>query len=140
MSRYRSPYGCELIMDLHDCDPATFTRWSLRSFFRALCKATDMTMCDVHFWDDVGVAPAERQTAADTKGTSAVCFILTSTIVVHTLDERREVFVNFFSCKEFDAEVAHDLIMNWFKGIPRVMEENIEFNDTLDEIFLVARG
>ena len=58
-----------------------------------------MEKCEVHFWDDVGVPLEEQQTLPNTKGTSAVCFILTSTIVVHTLDLLRAVYVNIFSCK-----------------------------------------
>ena len=80
-------YGYELVLDLHGCDPTTFNRASLDDFFTELCELIDMRRCEVHFWDDVGVRPEERQTEPHTKGTSAVCFILTSTIVVHTLDD-----------------------------------------------------
>lgn len=75
-----------------------------------------MTQCELHFWDDVGVAPEEQQTSPHTKGTSAVQFILTSTIVIHTLDLMSSVYINIFSCNEFDAEVAADFTCNWFKG------------------------
>ncbi len=46
-------YGKELILDLHDCDPATFTRSSLAEYIRELCKLIDMKRCsdDLHFWD-----------------------------------------------------------------------------------------
>ena len=56
---------------------------------------------------DVQYVPAEeQQTSPKTKGTSAVQFILTSTIVIHTLDLMNAVYVNVFSCKEFDTEKA----------------------------------
>jgi S-adenosylmethionine/arginine decarboxylase-like enzyme len=70
----------------------------------------------VHFWDDVGVPMDEQQTDPQTKGTSAVCFILTSTIVIHTLDLLKTVYVNIFSCKEYDPDVAAEFTKNWFKG------------------------
>ena len=72
--------------------------------------------CEVHFWDDVGVPPEEQQTDPHTKGTSAVCFILTSTIVIHTLDLLEVVYVNVFSCKTFDPKLASEVTRNWYKG------------------------
>ncbi len=114
MTESAEAYGCELILDLHGCDVSTFTRKSLRKYFAALCKAIDMEPCDLHFWDDVGVAPEEQQTSPHTKGTSAVQFILTSTIVVHTLDLLEAVYINIFSCKPFDKDVAEKLTRDWF--------------------------
>lgn len=109
-------YGQELILDLHGCNPATFTRDHLDRFFTELCDLIDMEKCEVHFWDDVGVPVEEQQTSPQTKGTSAVCFILTSTIVVHTLDLLGTVYVNIFSCKEFDSEAARQFSVNFFGG------------------------
>jgi S-adenosylmethionine/arginine decarboxylase-like enzyme len=73
-----------------------------------------MERCDLHFWDDVDVDPHEQQTDPKTKGTSAVQFILTSTIVIHTLDLLAATYVNIFSCKEFDANKAEEFTVNWF--------------------------
>jgi len=108
------PYGYELILDLHGCDPTTFNRKSLDNYFEKLCKAIDMEKCDRYFWDDVGVPVDEQQTSPHTKGTSAVQFILTSTIVIHTLDLLKAVYTNIFSCKEFDKEKAEQLTKEWF--------------------------
>lgn len=109
-------YGNELILDLKNCDTATFSRRSLDEFFTKLCGLIDMEKCEVHFWDDVGVPLEEQQTDAHTRGTSAVCFILTSTIVVHTLDLLSSVYVNIFSCKSFDVDQATRFTQTWFKG------------------------
>ncbi len=108
------PYGFELIMDLHDCDVTTFNRKSIETYFAKLCKAIDMERCELHFWDDVGVPPEEQQTSPHTKGTSAIQFILTSTIVVHTLDLLKAAYINIFSCKPFDRQVAEELTKEWF--------------------------
>jgi len=118
-------YGLELILDFHECDISTFNRKSLDSFFTELCELIDMEKCEVHFWDDEGVPPEDQQTLPHTKGTSAVCFILTSTIVVHTLDLLKVVYVNIFSCKEFDPKAAEDFTKKWFgaqKGSARFIE------------------
>lgn len=110
----KKPYGFELILDLQGCDVSTFNRDSLDNYFEKLCQTIDMKRCERYFWDDVGVPPEERQTAAHTKGTSAVQFILTSTIVVHTLDLLESVYINIFSCKPFDKEAAEKITVEWF--------------------------
>lgn len=115
----RQPYGYEVLIDLHKCDPRTFNRRSIDGFFTELCNAIDMDRCETHFWDDIGVSKEEQQTEPHAKGTSAVCFILTSTIVIHTLDLLGAVYVNIFSCKEFDPDVATQCTEEWFKGQSR---------------------
>ena len=77
----KQAYGQELILDLHGCDANRFTRSAIERFCEELCELIDMERCDLHFWDDVGVPEGERQNSPKTKGTSAVQFILTSTIV-----------------------------------------------------------
>jgi len=109
-------YGKELILDLHGCNVSTFNRNSLRGYFKAICQEIDMTRCKLVFWDDVGVSEEEKQTSPHTKGTSAVQFILTSSIVIHTLDLLGAVYVNIFSCKDFDADKARQFTKEWFEA------------------------
>ena len=110
------PYGFELILDLHGCDPGTFDRHSIEHFFEELCKQIKMTRCELHFWDDIGVSKEEQQTSPHTKGTSAVQFILTSTIVIHKLELLNAAYINIFSCKEFDKAKAEAFSEEWFKA------------------------
>lgn len=107
-------YGYELIMDLSECDSSTFNRESLDNYFTELCELINMEKCEVHFWDDVGVPSEEQQTNPKTKGTSAVCFILTSTIVIHTLEILKSAYINIFSCKAYDQKLAEEFTCNWF--------------------------
>ncbi len=110
-------YGKELILDLYGCNPKKFNRSDLDKFFAELCELIDMQKCERYFWDDLGVSESERQTSPHTKGTSAVQFILTSNITIHTLDLVGEVYINVFSCKDFDALVAIDFISKWFEAM-----------------------
>lgn len=122
-------YGKELILDLYECDPATFTRIGIEQWLIALCKEIDMKREDLHFWDDVGVSKEEQQTSPHTTGTSAVQFILTSSIVIHTLDLVGECYINIFSCKDFDTESAAKFTGEWFKSsrwAARVVERGRE--------------
>lgn len=109
-------YGKELILDLHDCNPETFNRDSIGRFFAELCELIDMEAHDVHFWDDEDVPEEEKQTDPRTKGTSAIQFIMTSNITIHTLDLLKTVYLNVFSCKDFDSLAVKDFAVKWFGG------------------------
>jgi S-adenosylmethionine/arginine decarboxylase-like enzyme len=114
MVRHRKPYGFELLLDLHGCDVSKFNRSSLRKYFARLCKAINMKRCELYFWDDVGVPAKEKENLPHTKGTSAVQFILTSNITIHTLDLLKAAYINIFSCKQFDRKVAEQITKEWF--------------------------
>ena len=110
------PYGKELILDIHDCDSSTFTRENIRNYFKELCILIDMKRSKLFWWDDWGVSPEEQETEPHIKGTTAVQFIRTSTITIHTLDLMKNVYLNIFSCKDFDTNVAREFSQEWFKG------------------------
>lgn len=110
------PYGKELILDMHYCDPTSFDRGSIKRYCDFLCEAIDMEACDLHFWDDLDVPEEEKQTDPKTKGTSAIQFIITSNITIHTLDLLKAVYVNIFSCKDFDSDKASIITEEWFDG------------------------
>lgn len=71
---------------------------------------------ELHFWDDLHTPKAEKQTEPHLVGTSAVQFIKTSNITIHTLDRLKKVFLNIFSCKDFDDQLAMMFAANWFEG------------------------
>ena len=109
-------YGKELIIDLHNCDPSTFNRKSIKQFFIELCDLIGMKRSKLSWWDDHGVSEEEQQTEPHLKGTTAIQFITTSNIVIHTLDLLGAVYINIFSCNEFDAKIAKNFTAEWFKG------------------------
>jgi len=114
MSELQQPYGYELIIDLHACDVSKFARKNIEEYMETVCKAINMEREDLHFWDYDGVPEKELPTEAHLLGTSAVQFITTSNIVIHTLDLLKAVYVNIFSCKEFDEKVAERITKEWF--------------------------
>jgi S-adenosylmethionine/arginine decarboxylase-like enzyme len=109
-------YGKELILDLHDCDSKLFTRENITKFFIELCDSIEMERCDLHFWDDLATPEEEKETESHLKGTSAIQFIKTSNITIHTLDILESIHLNIFSCKEFDTNQVIELAEYWFKG------------------------
>lgn len=114
MGKPEKPYGFELILDLHGCDVSKFNRKSIEGYMVAVCEAIGMVREDLHFWDYEGMPEEEIPKDSHLLGTSAVQFISTSNIVIHTLDLLEAVYVNIFSCKEFDAKVAEKITKEWF--------------------------
>ena len=110
-------YGKELILDLHGCDPARFTRSAIKEFFWELCDRIDMQAEDFHFWDDLGIPEEEKETEPHLVGTSAIQFIKTSNITIHTLDLMGAVYLNIFSCKEFDVGTVQSYCLEFFGGL-----------------------
>jgi hypothetical protein len=84
-SSKKDQYGIELILDLHGCDAAKFTRPSITEYFEELCVLIDMQREDLHFWDDVGLS-----------------------------DQLQAVYINIFSCKVYDPKVAEKFSVEWF--------------------------
>lgn len=109
-------YGKEVILDIHNCDPKIFNRKMIRKYFVDLCKLINMRRSRLYWWDDYKVPPEKRQTKPHLKGTSAVQFIMTSSITIHTLDIMERVYLNIFSCKDFDANLVKKFSEKYFKG------------------------
>ncbi len=109
-------YGKELILDFHDCNFGSFNRGAISDFLQELCDCINMTRCDLHFWDDVDTPEGEEQTEPHFKGTTAIQFMLTSNVTIHTLDLLGSVYINIFSCKDFDADVAANVASGHFGG------------------------
>ncbi len=115
-SAVTKPYGTELILDLHSCNNAKFSRVSLKKFLVRICQEIKMERCDLHFWDYQD-RPDEYASAPDhLKGVSCIQFISTSNITIHTLDVLDKVFLNIFSCKNFDVEAAATFSASYFEG------------------------
>lgn len=104
------PYGKELILDMHECDHTAFTRDHIDEFFHELCYKIDMVQCDRFWWDDQDTPEEEKQT-------SPVQFIITSNITIHTLAIMKRVYLNIFSCKDFEVEVVRKVALEYFGGM-----------------------
>lgn len=107
-------YGKELILDLHDCQ-TPFTRETIRVFMEQACELMGMQRADLHFWDydnpeDKSEAPPHLC------GTSAIQFITTSNITIHTLDKLRAVYLNAFTCSDLDTYTLSKFCSNYWQG------------------------
>lgn len=109
-------YGKELIVDLHGCGNLPTTREKLKIFFVDLCGLIEMEREDLNFWDYDGDPDGYLNAPSHLKGTTAVQFIRTSNITIHCIDEQKKVFLNTFSCKEFDPKKVIDFSVEYFDG------------------------
>ena len=110
----RAPYGMELVLDLHECDPTMFTRENLTDYFIQVCLLLEMKRADLHFWDYDGHPVLKENAPSHLKGTTAVQFISTSNITIHTLDDLRRVYLNIFTCREFNPAHAIEFSVDFF--------------------------
>jgi S-adenosylmethionine/arginine decarboxylase-like enzyme len=110
-------YGQELVLDIHEADPREFTRDQISAFMRCLCDTVlYMEREDLHFWDYEDEPELKAQQPPHLKGISAVQFIKTSNVTIHTLDDLKKVFLNVFSCKKFDPDKAAAFAATYFQG------------------------
>jgi len=97
---YKGGYGLEMILDLKGCDLSDLSREKLHKFFIDLCDLIDMKRHgDPVFWEDTSDIPHLR-------GVSGFQFIETSNVVCHPLPMLNAVYLNIFSCKEFNIDQA----------------------------------
>lgn len=109
------PYGREMILDVKTTGERV-DRETIATFFEVLCVSIDMVAEDMHFWDYEGDPDAYAAAPDHVRGTSAIQFIRTSNITVHTLDALGMVYINVFSCKHFNPRIAEDVALSFFPG------------------------
>jgi len=112
-------FGKEVILDLYECDIRKFNREDIEKYLKLLCDLIDMEREALHYWDyeDTDMTQADIDALPDhLVGTSAVQFIKTSNVTIHTLDRLGAVLLNIFSCKDFDEHTAIGFSEWFFKG------------------------
>jgi S-adenosylmethionine/arginine decarboxylase-like enzyme len=112
-------YGQEILVDIHDCNGGPFSRVFIADFMVRLCDLIDMEREDLHFWDYDEDPEGYADAPDHLKGISAVQFIKTSNVVVHTIDAHNKVFLNVFSCKDFNPATVATFAAEAFGGIVR---------------------
>ncbi|KKL62202.1 hypothetical protein LCGC14_2187570 [marine sediment metagenome] len=110
-------YGKELILDIHNCDVSKFNRKDIEAYLVELCDdIIDMERADIYWWDYEDEPEEYAKAPAHLKGISCVQFIMTSTIVIHSLEDLSKIFVDIFSCKDFDDAETAKFTADYFGG------------------------
>lgn len=112
---------------MHDCDVSKFNRKDIERFYVELCDLIEVERGDLEWWDYEGFLrnlwwrlfhPEElkKNAPSHVKGTTAVQFILTSSVVIHALDDLKNFYINIFSCESFDVRKARQFTRDYFSG------------------------
>ncbi len=108
------PYGEELILDIHGVDRGKITAANVKKFAADLCDEIGMKKGPNYVWGNEENMDHEKNPKAD--GISCVQFLYTSSIIVHAIDELNKVFINVFSCHEFDQKKATAFALKTWGG------------------------
>jgi S-adenosylmethionine/arginine decarboxylase-like enzyme len=106
-----APWGTLAAIDLHDCDRRLLEDPScIRAFIPTVIDAIGMR---AH-----GPLRLERFGDGELAGWSAMQFIETSSITIHADEVWRRCFVDIFSCRPFDPQLAAAIAVEHFGGRP----------------------
>ena len=107
----KKTFGYELVMDLYDCDKDIISsKKKLKEYTDKLCKLIKMKQYGRTLLPHFG------EKAEFTKGYSLVQLIETSSITGHFSEYWKTAYINIFSCKKYDAELAKKFTKKFFKA------------------------
>jgi S-adenosylmethionine/arginine decarboxylase-like enzyme len=105
-----TPWGWHLVLNLYECSPERIRSAEvIREFVIELCERIEMRRFGeptiVNFGDDPRVS-----------GYSLVQLIETSNICAHFADDSNAAYLDIFSCKKFDPELAAQFCIETFQA------------------------
>lgn len=99
-------YGKHTILSAALCNDNLLSKDVIRAFIAELVERIDMTA----FGDPI----VERFGEGIEVGISAVQLIMTSAITIHTNDAARDLYLDVFSCKDFEEGVIEQVVRDTF--------------------------
>ena len=117
-------YGQEAIFDFHNVPMNDYSIGYLKLFAKNLAKEIGMRCGPAYYWGTKGELNSEPELPVKADGISVVQFIYESSITIHALDTIQKLYINIFSCKQFDFDKAKKFILEHIKA-DLVCEHNI---------------
>lgn len=108
-------YGKHVVLTAGACNDELLSKEQIADFCRDMVKRIDMVAFGEPF--------VERFGEGDEVGISAVQLIMTSAITIHTNDAARDMYLDVFSCKDFEAETVVTCVDDWFS--PKTVEHQL---------------
>jgi S-adenosylmethionine/arginine decarboxylase-like enzyme len=109
MQKTLTSWGLLASIDLHGCDPGAIrSPEKIREFARELCSIIKM--------ERHGETLVERFGEGSLEGYSMFQFIETSSITGHFDEIKNRAFIDIFSCKSFDPEMAGNFCKEFFQA------------------------
>jgi len=104
-------FGPHLTLDLNDCDPDRLSNFDLIfDVLNSLPDTIGMTkITQPYVFKYSGLVPED-------KGITGFVVIAESHISIHTFQEKNYVFIDMFSCRDFDYEFAAKYLIEFFKS------------------------
>ncbi len=113
-------WGYNLLLDCAECNYNIYNKDMISTFAKILVKEIDMVA--------YGEPIVEFMLKGDPKqGYSLVQLITTSSITGHFMDFDRTAYIDIFSCKEFDVDIAEKVVKSFFE--PKRMRRNFITRD-----------
>ena len=106
--------GLHVILDGYVKDPSVFNGPALKEAFEKLADALEMKIIMGPDFLEVELDPAKLQSDVfqDEGGITGMCVISTSHMSIHCWPIRKCFSMDVFACKDFDADVAKNIIWN----------------------------
>jgi len=112
MNQDNTGFGPHLMIDLWDCNVEKLTSqeivYDLLNTLPAKASMTKMTLPYVCKWLD--------KFSSGTPGFSGFVMIAESHISIHTFPDQNYVFIDIFSCTEFDVKKAEQILIDVFEA------------------------
>lgn len=106
---HMKPWGKSISLDLNNCDLEKISNpETIQTYVNSVIKEINMV---AH-----GPCHIERFGAGNLEGYSAMQFIETSSITVHCDEPELRVFIDIFSCKDFDEKIVENFSSEYFEG------------------------
>ena len=104
--------GLHVILDGYVKDPSVFNGPALKNAFEKLAEALEMKIIMGPDFLEVELDPSKLQSDVfqDEGGITGMCVISTSHMSIHCWPIRKCFSMDVFSCKDFDADVAKNII------------------------------
>ena len=112
---YGGIYGLELLLDCRLCNVEKFTEKSIRQYLKKLINLIKR---------EAGLPPIFRK---GIHGLDVIQFIMTSQIAVHCVNYLESVFIDIFSCKDFDTGDERQFTQEWFES--KDVRDHIVYRD-----------
>jgi S-adenosylmethionine/arginine decarboxylase-like enzyme len=103
----KDSWGFHLLIDMSKCNERIDSVDAVETFFDELIEELDMKPLS-----DIMIKKVEGE---DGRGISAVQMITTSSITFHSDDDKRSVYLDIFSCKDFNPKQALKFVCDFFQ-------------------------
>jgi S-adenosylmethionine/arginine decarboxylase-like enzyme len=109
------PWGFHAIMDCSDVELAKIQDAdNIRAWIADLLVKIDMVPVGDPIVSLTGIGMPDKE------GYTAIQVIVTSSIVAHFIDQDRHIYIDVFSCKEFNPQSVEDSIKQFFGGATQI--------------------